>query len=174
MEKLQGDIWEIASYDDYIVVPTNEGWRKSNGENIMGAGLAKQAAEHYPGLPKWYGGVIKETIQKDDKLPGVILFPEARLIMFPVKPYNAHSPHLSWQGPASLALISKSCDQLARRFGSLPLQALRRSAAVESDPDPRILVPLVGCGNGKLPREIVEPVLEHCLGKAPFVLVTLA
>ena len=48
---VEGDIWEHHNDGSrYIVIPTNIGW-KTNGHNVMGAGLALQAKTRYPSSP---------------------------------------------------------------------------------------------------------------------------
>lgn len=135
---LSGDIWELASDLDYIVIPTNVGWTRS-GSNVMGAGLAKQAAQEDPSLAQWYGAKCKK-LGKDTPV-----LARGRLILFPVKPLNIEAPHLSWMQLANIDTIKKSMKQLCRW----------------ERPDARgkILIPMVGCGNGKLKPEIVRPVL---------------
>ena len=57
MQELNGDIWSDKSLD-VICILTN-GTIKSNGENIMGGGIALEAAIRMPYLPKHYGSMIK-------------------------------------------------------------------------------------------------------------------
>lgn len=137
-----GNIWDYQTAITPIVIPTNIGWDR-NRYNVMGAGLAKQAAEEYRWLPKWYGGICSKYKDKTS----VMMHPEIPLILFPVKPLNKIKPWLSWQYSANLELIEKSCTQLA----SIP----RRVS--------RIYLPLVGCGNGGLEFEEVYPLLNKYL-----------
>ena len=52
LKQLNCDIWDL-SMDYAIVILTNIGWRK-DGNNVMGAGLAKQASEK-PRRPRHHG-----------------------------------------------------------------------------------------------------------------------
>jgi len=146
MKQIICNIWDLHS-THWIVIPTNIGW-KSNGDNVMGAGLAKQAALKYPDLPKFYG----DYCQEDMEASAVIAYPEFKLIMFPVKELNRNHPHLSWKQDASLPLIEKSAKELSIFPGN-------------------IAIPMVGCGAGNLKEEEVLPVLERYLSKDNFILV---
>ncbi|MGH7198664.1 MAG: hypothetical protein ACREH5_08015 [Candidatus Omnitrophota bacterium] len=146
-----GDIWaEWEKSSGSIVIPTNVGYRK-NGSNVMGLGLAKDAARRWPELPAWYGRFCM--------LYGAGAFPirydEVRsVILLPVKPFDAVTPHLSWKAKADLKLIESSVEALAKFYGTEP-----------------IYVPMVGCGNGKLKDLDVLPILERHLTDERFVLV---
>lgn len=142
------DIWGLEK-THYIVIPTNIGW-KASGDNVMGRGLALQAAGRHPGFPIWYGLECKEA----GPLTPVLVYPIAPLIAFPVKPLDRKSPHLSWQHPATLDLIARSAKQLADLTVDRP-----------------IAVPLVGCGNGGLSPKDVLPILEQHLSGDRFTLV---
>jgi len=102
-----GNIWDEDPIDGYVVVPTNIGW-KSNGEAVMGTGLAKLAAERFPELLKEYGRWCKENgnnIYVNDRL---------RVICAPIKVLNEDQPHLSWQRPADKKLVMCSYIKIHR------------------------------------------------------------
>jgi len=143
MRELRGNVWRISKVEDDIVIPTNIGWR-TNGQNVMGRGLARQAADYYPRLPAWYGEICQEH---EEATPVVRYGP---LLLFPVKPLNKLQPYMSWQQPASLDLISRSLEQL--------------SCISSRTEEGLVFVPLVGCGNGGLDPEDVEPMIECVLG----------
>lgn len=147
MKYASGDIWYFHDLGYPIVVPTNIGWT-SAGENVMGRGVARQAAAHFPGLPLWYG---RKCRQYQAQTP-VLYFVQGPLWLFPVKPL-ASNPLLSWQQPASLELIERSAHQLAAKLFRKP-----------------VYLPLVGCGNGRLSIDQVLPVLEQVLDDR-FILV---
>ena len=54
-----GDLWQFYAVGEVIAIPTN-GIVKSNGDAVMGAGLAKDAASRFPDLPKWLGDRLKQ------------------------------------------------------------------------------------------------------------------
>lgn len=137
---LRGNIWKLAEDLDFLVVPTNIGWTRS-GQNVMGAGIAKQARQEDPSLAEWYGAQCQQYGADTPVLS------RGRLILFPTKPLNVESPWLSWMAKASLARIEQSLLEL-RKF---------------KRPDKRgkILIPLVGCGNGKLDEDDVMPLLKQ-------------
>jgi hypothetical protein len=136
MKMAKGNIWDWLP-THYIVVPTNIGW-KTNGKNVMGAGVAKQAALKFPDFPAWLG----RNYELGER--GISYY-QGHLIAFPVKPLAAN-PSMSWQNMASLELIEKSTLELCNH------------ASLKD-----VVLPLVGCGNGKLKREDVLPILEKYL-----------
>lgn len=136
-----GDIWSFT--DHYIVIPTNIGWKKT-GLAVMGAGLAKDAAQYYPDVLPWYGGVC-ETHKASTP---VVLYPSRPLIFFPTKPLSPNEPHLSWKNPASLALIESRLPQLVELGKTL---------------NAPVAVPLLGCGMGGLDPAVVTDLCKRHL-----------
>ncbi len=154
MRTVHGDIWDY--YDPpktAIVIPTNIGW-KNNYENVMGAGLAKEASRRFKNLAYRYGrwcseyGAEAPTVFAEDL--GVILFP--------TKPLNTRAPYLSWRNSSELPLIEKSLRELVELKPKHP--------ALET-----IFVPLVGCGNGGLSESDVLPLMASQLAADCFLLV---
>lgn len=148
-----GDIWE---YNRFKVVPTNLGWR-NDGHNVMGRGVAKQAAKKYPGLTKWYGKRCQEMAKLNSNGPCLQFYQD--LILFPVKPLMLTVPHLSWQQKADLGLVRNSIIQLAE-WHRLPGPSHNR-----------VVLPLVGCGNGGLSPYDVLPIMFEYLANDDFTLV---
>lgn len=154
IEGFVGDIWRFHPHS-WVVIPTNLGWTK-DGKNVMGAGLAKQAAQKFPDLPAWYGALVRTaaTWERYGWTRKVTYHTERRLVMFPVKPLIQDAPHFSWRQDADLTLIEGSAIHLA-----------------ETAPkDAATCVPLVGCGNGKLDEKDVLPILRKHLDDR-FILV---
>lgn len=153
----KGDLWDYAP-THWLVIPTNIGWTR-DGRNVMGRGVAKQAAERVPALAQWYGELCRRrgaatavafnrwTISADEVY---------KLLLFPVKPLNLAAPWLSWQNRADLELIKRSTKLLSLAGTMLTPVAL----------------PLVGCGNGGLVQEDVLPILAAQLDDT-FTLVEL-
>ena len=80
MKWVNGDIWIYHKLGSTIVIPTNAGW-KSDGNNVMGRGLAKQASEKFKDLSLMYGQYCKI------KQPHCY-FENKRLILVPSKKLN--------------------------------------------------------------------------------------
>jgi hypothetical protein len=120
---------------NWIVIPTN-GVVKANGDLVMGAGVAKRAKEILPTCPGFFGYIVKEY--------GLQLFAaaESHFIMFPTKHH--------FKDPSDIQLLEKSCKEL-RDFVAWHRNEL-------------FYMPKVGCGNGGLKWEVVEPVLDKYLG----------
>ncbi|HEU4544370.1 MAG TPA: hypothetical protein VFR23_24780 [Jiangellaceae bacterium] len=140
-----GDLWDAFTNGWHIVVTTNIGW-DANGVNNMGAGVALQAAIRFPDLPGWYGRRCRRT----GASTGVIVHPERRLILFPVKPLKLRCSADSWNQQADLGLIELSCGQLAD--------------VLSGDSGMRVAMAFPGCGNGGLSKRAVRPILEKSLG----------
>lgn len=146
----RGDIWSYEK-THLIVIPTNIGWKRGSvGENVMGRGLAIQAAQRYLHLATWYGAECK----KGGVATPVLRYPDGPIIVFPVKPLNAAQPWLSWRNRADLKLIERSARELAVLKVDRP-----------------VAVSMVGCGNGGLEMSEVRPILDRHLSDDRFVLV---
>ena len=147
MRMVQGNIWKLAKALDWVVVPTSISWRR-DGTAVMGRGVAKQAADRWPGLTVDYG---EQCMLRGASTPVLAHRPRGlnpkNLLLFPVKPLDSSAPHLSWKQPASLELIQRSLRQL---YAMLP--ELHGGS---------IYIPDVGCGNGLLPVVVVRPYIEH-------------
>jgi hypothetical protein len=144
-----GNIWVWYKLGHTVVIPTNAGW-KSNGENVMGAGLAKDAVRLVPDLPVVYGADCQA------RLPWQY-YPEWRLICVPSKPLNEGQPHLSWMGTADPATVQDSLRWLQENAQCFPSV---------------VYVPIIGSGNGSLSAELVQAYMEDVLKDERFVGVT--
>ena len=143
MKEIVADIWTYGNaFNAYIVIPTN-GSVKKNGECVMGRGLALQAKNRFPDLPKRLGGAIQRNGNR------VYIFENRKLITFPVKHY--------WWQKADLELIETSAAQLRE--------------AIYTSPDELVLIPKVGCGNGGRSWNAVKPILEKEMKKVKNIIV---
>lgn len=129
MITIHGDIWKEfeARPESYLVIPTNVGW-KTNGQNVMGRGLAKQAAEKFPELPGLYGSWCQKYGEE------VFVHVGRRIICAPTKPLNKDHPHLSWKTFSTFKEVKGSYRQIR----DLAKRGLK------------IITPLLGAGNGGL------------------------
>jgi len=147
MRGVFGDIWQIALDDPngFVVVPTNC-VVKANGEAVMGAGMAKQAAQRHPELPRLLG----KALQGERQGPQCHVFEEIGIVCLPTK--------LDWRDKASLDLINSGCRDL------LELRV--------HFPEITFYMPLLGCGLGGLDwKKQVRPVLVERLADREFVVV---
>lgn len=147
MQEIEEDIWSLWPLG-WAVITTNQGW-KSNGENVMGAGLALQASKQFGGLAKEYGAYCQALKEKSS----IWYYDRHRLIMFPTKPLNPEQPHLSWKHNASLELIETGLQRL--KFTS------KRP----------VFVPILGTLNGKLNKDDVLPLMRKYLTDDRFTIV---
>lgn len=136
-----GDIWQChvrcttaKSAQMAIVIPTN-GTVSRLSTAVMGAGLAKDAAERFPTLPRELAARILADGNR------VHYFPQYHLFTFPTK-YN-------WWEDADLSLIQESCKQLNQLMATHHVQ--------------RVFLPKVGCGHGQLAWDAVLRVLKRFL-----------
>lgn len=140
MRIVKGDLWNYHRMGAPITITTN-GMVKKNGEAVMGAGIAKQAARFFPEMPALLG----EHILTNGNVVG--WFPEQRLLTFPVKHH--------WAEDADLELIGKSAwDFRFTAIEVLNMEVGELCALI------RIPLPKPGCGNGKLTWQQVKPVLQ--------------
>ncbi len=104
----------------------------------MGKGIALQAKQRYPELPRELGDVIKTQGNRVhcDSSRGLLLFPTK----------------YGWWEKSSLDLIETSTRELVDLFDNL----------ISDYPTPIYLVRL-GCSNGQLDWKDVKPILEKYL-----------
>src|SRR3990167_10797712 len=138
MRCLQEDIWLIYNNGWNIVIPTNQEIDKF-GRAVMGRGLALQSKRLFKNLDKGFAQLIKKHGNQ------VFYIERLRLILFPTKSF--------WKDPASIELITKSCQQL--------------KGLLEKRPDLKIAMPKIGCGNGRLNWREVAPIVTAHFGDRP-------
>jgi len=150
MLTIRHDIWALRGMMLNVVdvcIGTNIGW-KADGENVMGRGLAKQAASRYTDLPASYGQWCGEVGE------GAYYYKPGRVWCIPSKPLNPDQhPWLSWQNPGSLPLVEAGLKALYREFRIL-----------HSSMGYYCLVPLIGAGNAGLQKSDVRSLIERVLG----------
>ena len=173
-----GDIWQLSTPEDTIVIPVNVGWRLTDGRNPMGKGLALQAARRWNFLAATYG----EFCRKHGRATPLFVLHTANkwcryLVLFPTKPLNVEKPYLSWRQDADLALIEvnlmhlqQHALQFCEKTDSLPhYQTSRPAHYPEQGGSRRILVPSVGCGEGHIAEEVLIQALQAHLTHPCFV-----
>lgn len=144
MQIIKGNLWDFEG-KGWLVIPTN-GIRKENGEAVMGAGLAKEAAERYPDLPRLLGERLKIGNY-------IYFFHTYKVVTFPTKNH--------WKDPSDLELIIKSAVQLLK-----DMQAFRRQGR-----DVKFYLPKIGCGLGGLEWHNVWGAVRPYLDEPEFVFV---
>lgn len=136
------DLWNEPA--DAKCITTN-GYIKTNGALVMGAGVAGQAQERYPMLPKHWGSWIQKSGNhvRDVRIADFNnpQYEDETLIAFPVK----HN----WFEKAEITLIARSAKELMELIDDRGWK--------------KILLPRPGCGNGQLKWEDVKAVIEPIL-----------
>ena len=127
-----GNMWDVFEGIDYFVITTNA-VIKNNGAVVMGAGIAKQVRDNWPGVDVQLGKAISRM---GGGAYGYIQ--GSKLGIFQVK-YH-------YKDQASLRLIEHSAEMLAKHARAYPHH------------DYALNFP--GIGNGKLNRADVEPLLS--------------
>lgn len=124
------DIWYLWDRGCYVVIPTNICLDR-RGRAVMGAGLARQAADRFPALRCDYGRSISSG--KPHYIDHA-----CRLICVPTK--------TDWRGPATLARVESA---VAFLYEAAP------------DIEAPIAVPRLGCGLGGLNWNDVASILAR-------------
>lgn len=129
-----GDMWSVFDEVDYFIITTNA-IVKTNGALVMGAGIAKQMRDKYPGIDQEIGRAIGKF--GSGGTYGLLL--GNKVGAFQVK-YH-------FKSMANLGLISLSAKQLAEE--------------ARANPDKTYALNYPGIGNGGLKRWLVEPLLQN-------------
>jgi hypothetical protein len=120
------DAWALHDLGCWLVVPTNT-CRRRNGQAVMGAGLAGDAARRYPDLPGRYGNALRNGNTR-------IIVHDHRLLLAPTKN--------DWRHPARMPLVHELLTAAAAWCAVNPYETL--------------VVPAPGCGLGGLAWEPVR------------------
>ena len=147
-----GNLWRYHR-THWIVVPTNVGWKLSDGCNIMGKGVALDARRRFPELPIWYADACK-TRPRTMKM---VLYMPGRLILLPTKRFNEKEPWLSWQSPSEFDYVESQVAYMAQQ-NDLAWNL-------------NIAMPMVGCGCGGLDAAQVEKMIGRYCKDDRYVLV---
>lgn len=131
----QGNMWSCFDEVNHFLITTNAVIKK-DGALVMGAGIAKQVRDKWPGIDKEMGAAIKRTCGSGGTY-GVIL--GKKIGLFQVKHH--------YKDNASLELITYSTNML--------------KALANSVPERKFALNFPGIGNGKLSYEQVFPIINN-------------
>lgn len=164
-----GNILDQIGKVSALCITTN-GFTKSDGDAVMGMGIAKQMAERFPELPTLLGRAIRAH---GNRVNYLMTIANTRIYSFPVKPISLLMPNQD----AINRLVVKHGQAKARIGAHVPgfhckanVEIIRRSALEllevwKQDSLSHVLLPLPGCGAGELSfKRNVEQVLLPILG----------
>ena len=134
-----GDMFEEYLDPRTVYVITTNGYVRNDGCAVMGRGTAKAAADLQPTLPRILGDLLLTYGNRPYVLPG-------NFVSLPVK----HK----WDEKADLDLIQDSLTMFCNLYAVYGWQFNGR----------QVYVPWPGIGNGRLAKQIVEPIVEAWLG----------
>lgn len=141
-----GDFWTIQGDARCI---TANGTLRTNGDAIMGKGIALQAKQRYNRVETTLGRLIQ-------KYGNHVFFVGHGLISFPTK-------HEWRDSKSDIGLIKRSAIELVSLFkGDVP---------IKSKVNRRILLTRPGCGSGNLDWKEVKPVLQAILSSNEFIVI---
>lgn len=144
LKQLQGDMFELKNPDMSSIAfcVTTNSITKTNGDAVMGAGVALQVAEMFPDIPAKLGEYINIYGNRAFNLGTYeFLHTKARLFSFPTK--------YCWWNKSSLSLIESSCYQLLDLCDKFGIDTC--------------YLPAPGIGKGGLAFKDIEPVINDIL-----------
>jgi len=135
MNIVKGNLWDFHQYGPVCI--TTNGIVKNNGELVMGAGIALQAKQRFPKLPRKLAQAVNTYGNH------AFYLPDENLFSFPTK----HN----WRDPSDIDLIAKSALQLVQLTNTTCLNLTR------------VFLPKPGCANGQLSWSKVSTVISGVL-----------
>ena len=160
MKQAKGDMLHMDG--DALVITTN-GFTKSNGEAVMGRGIALQVARQLPWIPADLGKLLRT---RGNRVHYVARNNDMALVSFPVKPvtcvndgtnvvrhaasrYSLGDFVPGFHAKADIEIILNSAYELVNLTNQQGWQT--------------VLLPRAGCGAGELQWETIEPLLGSVL-----------
>jgi hypothetical protein len=131
----KGNMWDVYEETDLFCITTNSTLNKK-GELVMGKGIALQAKQRFPDLPRMAGRlIVSETVY------GLMV------CHMPVTPIGLFQTKIHWRNPSLPSVIEISVNNLI--------------SYIKVRPDwKRIDLNFPGVNNGKLKKELVMPIIE--------------
>lgn len=131
-----GDMWTVWEETDLFLFTANSMLTK-DGKLVMGAGIAKEVRDKFPGIDKRLGEYLQQL-----NLSGK----EFNLLLSPTgKKVGAFQTKVEWKHPSDLKLIERSVAVLRSKAGSFS----------------RIDLAFPGINNGKLEFDKVYPIVQQ-------------
>lgn len=171
MLEQRGNMFDISC--DAMCITTN-GFVKTNGECVMGRGIAKAIQQYLPDIPKVLGKAIQHKGNRVHLLYPHVPDTHPAVLSFPVKPVSkvcqSHDDYVShmrfnigqtipgWACKADISIIQRSAKELVELANAHPEWQ-------------KILIPRAGCGAGELRWDSVQPILAEILDDR-FIAVT--
>lgn len=129
------DLWD-APRGSWVGITTN-GVVKADGRLVLGAGVAREARDRFPGLDAALGWLVGYQGNRVLFVPGGYGF-KAKIFSFPTKD--------RWTDPSDLSLVIRSAKELAHAAGNFPGDTF--------------YLPRPGCGLGGLRWEDVREAIS--------------
>lgn len=131
-----GNMWSVFTEADLFLITTNA-TITVEGKLVMGAGIAKQARDRFPGLDAALG---KAVIARGTRY-GLLVSPD-----WPKAKLGAFQTKLHWKDPSQLSLIREAVARL--------------TLWCKAHPTATVHLNFPGIGYGNLPRTHVLKLLE--------------
>lgn len=158
MKEARGNMLDMDC--DALIITTN-GFTKTNGEAVMGRGIAKQIADLMPEIPKKLGGMLhlfgnNVSVLTTDPMP---------IVNFPVKPDYVRNNGTNVVSHCKTAIGTWTAGFLAKADIQLIEKSLIQLVELTNrKPEWKvILIPRVGCGAGELDYKDIKPLMEKYL-----------
>lgn len=145
MKEISGDIFklmETGEFDAFCV--TTNGIVKKDGKAVMGAGIALDCRERFPGVDERLAHVLKLNGNNVYHLGS---YEHGKILSFPTKNH--------WRDNSDIELIKRSCIQL--------------QALIDKHGYKKVLLPRPGCSNGKLSWDYVKKNIENLLSDRVYI-----
>ena len=146
MIKTEGDLLKQTDVDAIV--------NTVNCVGVMGKGIALQFKKKWPANFKLYAAACKAGEVRPGKMflydAGALATPKM-IINFPTKDH--------WRGKSRIEFIKDGLEDLVRVIKEYDIRS--------------IAIPPLGCGNGGLDWQVVEPLIEKALANLPDVEVRL-
>jgi len=176
-KEFYGNIFDLIGKADVICIPTNN-YINSSNENVMGKGLALQAKELFPSLPKDIGTALGfgPTTHIVKNVDGT------KIVIFPTKPNHCFVNRMKSNIVSYVRNKYNYKDKVPGYYAKSNLSMIEQSAyAIEHLAKilnwKTVIIPKVGCGAGELDwEEDIKPLFKEigfydnpkiyfCLGK---------
>lgn len=154
MLEINDDLFNHAGRHNALVITTNN-VIKSNGELVMGAGIALEATKRYPGIAQKFADEIKRSKMIDEAFQEVSDDYNIACVRINNQPLIALQTKRHWKNPSPIDLVVQSC-QLLFGFVNCYEQA-------NENPDidiKKVYMSRPGCGNGGLDWNYVKPLIS--------------